>query len=221
MELSKTYPKSKYGKKCLGPCYAPKHVIMHPITLDYVTQKTPFCPVVPQKDKKGREIQVDECIKISEYDDSYLHIITPQIEFVPEYFLKEYYGIVGLDETYEYIKSQPKLPLPTIERLINCAWKAFGLKRTLISEIVVKAHMDYIEKIWIDDISIKISTKTSIEKSKVKQYIIEKLLVRDIFHHFFSYYTKKYNEKWKYYQHNVTLKNEITKYFTKLIAKAL
>ena len=44
--FNRKYPTSKNGYQCLGLCYEPKTWIVHPITLEHVTNTHfPFCPV--------------------------------------------------------------------------------------------------------------------------------------------------------------------------------
>ena len=97
------YPKSKSGMQCVGPCYKPNTYIMHPITLEYITDKNNiFCPVQEWHDTSPDGITIhitDVCAGFTydknkdTADDIETNIIVPYIDFNKTHFLKIYYNI--------------------------------------------------------------------------------------------------------------------------------
>ena len=90
--FDKKYSKSKNNFQCLGPCYEPSTYIIHPTTLEHVTNtKYPFCPVnewddIDPKTKQKTSRITDKCFNpikkknISAHEVE-MNIILPKIDF--------------------------------------------------------------------------------------------------------------------------------------------
>lgn len=155
------YPRSKNNFQCIGPCYEPKTMIVHPITLEYTTvENYPFCPVKEweEVDKDNGKINVrttDICHIPSEKKDIEgkefeINIITPYIDFNEEQFLKIFYKIYSFEDAINYIENNKLLPIYNRLRIINCGWKAYGNTINMIDLRLVNFYIELIKKKWIN-----------------------------------------------------------------------
>lgn len=137
MENIKRYPKSKNNYQCVGPCYPPGTMVIHPTQLEFVTEgPLPFCPIdeIFHEDAKTGEVikkSTDTCYNPTEKENIdksqlELNILTPQIDFNAEHFLKIYYKIFSFDGAVDWIDDNQHVPIGTKIRIVNCALESFS-----------------------------------------------------------------------------------------------
>lgn len=170
------YPKSKNNFQCLGPCYQPGTMVVHPTQLEMVTDKLqPFCPVdewtyVDQKTGKSTDIITDVCFNPTENKnisnrELELNILTPYIDFNTEQFLKIYYNIFSFEDSIDWINSHKFSPIDTKIRIINSALKTFGEKVDLFDTRFVDFFIEIIKKKELKNIYKKIHSNIGIDKN--------------------------------------------------------
>jgi len=171
MENIKRYPKSKNNYQCIGPCYQPGTMVVHPTQLEFVTETAlPFCPIeqifiddpiTGEVVKKSTDICYNPIEKNS-IDKAQLeiNILTPHIDFNSEYFLKIYYNIFSFDDAIDWIENNQSSPLRTKIRIINCAIEIFGNMIELFDVRFSKFFSEYIK-----------STKIKLIYSQINKYI--------------------------------------------------
>ncbi len=153
----KKYPKSKNKFQCLGPCYYPGTMVVHPTQLEIVTDYAqPFCPVDEWKQidsKTGRETETitDNCFKPTEKanisnKELELNILTPYIDFNVEHFLKIYYNIFSFEDSVDWIDSNKHVPMGTKVRVMNCSLKTFGENIDLFDNRFADFFIEYVKK---------------------------------------------------------------------------
>lgn len=212
--FEKKYNKSKNNLQCLGPCYHPNTLVIHPITLEYITDKENFfCPVKEwvYKDKEsGKNISLltDVCYKPTKLkdDDSReleMNIILPYIDFNCEQFLKIYYNIFSFEDAVEWISSKKYLPFRTRQRVIDCAWRTYGKSVEYIDNVILDFYINLIKKKMIGSFYDKLHRYVHINGDKIYfgnpatnklksgdysvqriNYIIEKFVNNDELHRF-------------------------------------
>jgi hypothetical protein len=167
----KKYPKSKNGFQCLGPCYHPGTMIVHPTLLETATDRYgAFCPVNawegedPQTGQKTYNI-TDACFGPTKKENISnkelgLNILTPYIDFDSGQFLKIYYNIYSFEDAMDWLDRNKHTPLDTQLRIINCSLKSFG------------KSIDLVDNRFIDFIVNAIKMKyAKIIYSRVAKYI--------------------------------------------------
>lgn len=165
------YPKSKNNRQCIGPCYPAGTMIMHPVSLEYITNdKYPFCPVDLWKDKHGVVIPIDQCRVPSKIDEVTMKniemdVITPTINFDSKQFLKLYYKIESFNDATLWSYEHANVPYDTLERILDCAWKAYGLELQDIGDDITDFYSDLIKSYWIDSFYIKLKSKLIIDEA--------------------------------------------------------
>lgn len=176
LSSTREYPKSKNNHSCIGPCYEPNTWIVHPITLDYVTDNVhPFCPTNEwfrsnAETGKKSAAYTDICNKPTDKEDIHrkdleLNMLLPHIDYNCTQFLKLYYKINTFEESISWIKNNKHTPINTQLRIIDCSLKAWGqtdkdvniLSNQDLIEFLIN---DVVKKYWIKDIY-----------NKVKKYI--------------------------------------------------
>jgi hypothetical protein len=179
MDTTKTYPKSRTGSQCIGPCYQPGTQIVHPITLEYVyNTEHPFCPVQPYEfsdPETGKKYprQIDACSHPTENKDlsgkEYeLNILVPSNDFNPIQFLKIYYNIFSFEDAIEYITNKKYLPILTRMRIADCALKAYGYELNIIDHRTVDFFIETANKFWIDELLERTGKYVIVEDDRVK-----------------------------------------------------
>ena len=174
---SNKYPTSKNKFQCVGDCYKPKTLIVHPITLEHVTDlKDPFCPVNEwdYKDKKGKIIKkiTDKCnsnINIRDVQDSKeleMNIITPTINFSCGDFLKIYYKIYSLEDALQWIEKNNHVPYFTKKRIVDCALKEHGFSN-IIDDRLINFYIGILQRKLIGKLYRRIGKYIIIKKDKV------------------------------------------------------
>jgi hypothetical protein len=164
-----TYPKSKNNRQCIGPCYPAGTMIMHPVSLEYITNDNyPFCPVDLWKDKHGVVIPIDQCrvpTKIDAITEKQIEmdVITPTINFDPKQFIKLYYKIESFNDAILWAYEHNNAPIDTLERILDCAWKGYGLELQDIGDNITEFYIDLIKSFWIDSYYLKLKNKLFID----------------------------------------------------------
>lgn len=158
------YPKSKNNFQCIGPCYQPNTSIVHPLTLEYVTDKYyPFCPVKEweyvDKDSGNTVTRTtDVCYHPTESKDLSgkefeMNMLVPSIDFNDEQFLKIFYNIYSFEDAISWIDNKKfTSPLLTRLRIMNSAWSAYGADLNIIDHRVVEFYIELAKKKWMADI---------------------------------------------------------------------
>lgn len=172
------YPKSKNNFQCVGPCYQPNTSIVHPLTLEYVTDKYyPFCPVNEwdyTDATSGKTITrtTDICYHPTQSKDLSgkefeINILTPNIDFNDKQFLKIFYNIHSFEDAINWIDSKKLSPLLTRLRIMECAWNAYGKNVNIIDHRVVDFYIELAKKKWISDIYKKLNKYIHISNDKI------------------------------------------------------
>lgn len=175
----KKFPISINNQQCVGPCYSSNKVILHPITLNYLTSKEPFCPTLRWYDEKDHQYKnADACLipsDNSEMDQEQLDInlVVPTFYFNCEYFLKAYYDIYSFENATEWITNNSSDPIQTLLRIINCSWRVFGPDIDLMNDQLINFYLMVIKKVWIKDIYPKISKYIYVDEKNKNIYLKE------------------------------------------------
>ena len=166
------FPKSKDGLQCIGPCYPPDSMVMHPITLKYITagNNLPFCPIDLIRTAEGTKKTIAECDldptqTIKEAEESYLY---PSLSFDSEIFLRYFYGLNSLEAVFAYAEEHFSLPRPTLYRLFDSAWKAFGSEPSVLTDPVISFCQIFIRKFWLPYFRVALGPRLKISEGKVK-----------------------------------------------------
>lgn len=175
VDVIDSYPRSKNNKPCIGPCYKPNTWIVHPVTLNYVTNKEqPFCPTNRhiEMDRNGKIIykMIDECYNATENIDintAQMNIIYPKIAFDCNQFLRIYYKIYSFEGSIAYIKSKPNMSYYTKLRILECTWKIYGKNINDVDYGIIEIYLDIIKKKWIKYIYKEISKYIFVKNGKI------------------------------------------------------
>lgn len=231
---NKKYPISYNNLQCLGPCYQPNTQIVHPITLNYVTNKKyPFCPVYNEHIQENGEksiIYIDQCglpteiTDVSNQDTSN-NLLSPHIDLTAEYFLKKYYNIFTFEKMLDWLNEKKYTTLKTRIRVVNSAWSAFGLDMDILDQRIIDFYLELIKKKWIYEIIKEINDYIYIDKNSKKislakyntekedsqkfivekiNFIIDKFIKRDEIYKFLIKYMKYRKDEWNNINNHVT-----------------
>ena len=158
--FNKKYPTSKNGHQCLGSCYKPQTWIVHPITLEHVTDlHNPFCPVkewIKIDDETGRSEEkiIDNCQNVTaetkqSSKELEMSIIMPTMDFSCSNFLKIYYDLYSMGAVLNWLEEHSYDPYYTKKRVLDCAWKAYGFDDIVIDDRLVNFYIETVKKKWI------------------------------------------------------------------------
>jgi hypothetical protein len=171
------YPKSTNNIQCIGPCYKPKTWIIHPITLDYITDMDdPFCPTNVQEKKlpngKLDKVYIDTCnIPTHQKDiskkDMEMSMLIPHIEFNSNEFLKIYYNIFSFEDVLNWLDKNSHLSINTKIRVIESAFIAYGKTLDMIDYRLVNFFIDLIKYKWINHIYNKLNKYINIVNNNI------------------------------------------------------
>jgi hypothetical protein len=239
------YPKSKSGNQCLGPCTKPGEFVLHPISLDYITEpNVQFCPIEYKEDLKnpGSFITVEECYNLSDNNQEQnldLNILFPKVQFDCAYFLKLYYKIYSFESAFEWVKNNNS-PSRTNKRIINCAWRSYGSNIDIITNSVTEYYIDLIKRKWIKKWYNYLEKYIKIDKNKIYfikpidkkidnenrvhkiNFIIKKIINKNNIYKFLQKYIKENKENWdKIIDHNNNLSNNFINYIKNKIDLSL
>jgi len=167
----KKYPKSKNNYQCIGPCYHPKSVIIHPINLEWQTNKDhAFCPIAPFIDG-DQEVNIDECMFPTDTNmerrELEMNILTPYIDFNSTHFLKIYYKIFSFEDGLNWIEQNNFVPFGTKTRIVNVCLNAFGKSLELFDNRLVNFFIEYIKKNEIRNIYYAIAPYIGVVKDSI------------------------------------------------------
>lgn len=160
------------GHQCIGPCYKAGKYITHPITLKTVNDNlNPFCPTMSWKDANNNELWIDEClvpddVSIYTTDEKLLDYLIPTFGLTCDMFLKDYYKIFSFENAIDWIINN-KEPYYTHMRIINCAWKIYGLSVDVFNEQLIEFYRDIIKKKWIKYLYVNIAKYIYVENNKI------------------------------------------------------
>jgi hypothetical protein len=185
MENIKRYPKSKNNYQCVGPCYPPGTMVVHPTQLEFVTEgPLPFCPIdeILYEDAKTGEIlrkSTDTCYNPTEKDNIdktqlEVNILIPHIDFNAEQFLKIYYKIFSFDGAVDWIDNNQHVPMGTKVRVINCAIEAFGDTMELFDIRFCNFFIDYVKLKKIKTLYSQIHENIGIDEKTGDILIVDK-----------------------------------------------
>lgn len=174
------YPKSKNNFQCLGPCYEKGTFIIHPVTLEYTTDTLhPFCAVNeweymnPETGKKEMRINdicfnptAKENISAKELE---MNIILPKMDFSCEHFLKIYYDIFSMETAIEWVETNKHVPYYSIRRVMDCAWRAYGLKSKdyILDDRIVIYYTELVKSRWFNDIYDYVAKYIAVDNGKI------------------------------------------------------
>ena len=235
-----SYGMSKNDRTCIGPCYEPKTVIVHPLTLELVTNNTyPFCPTnsyIYRKDGKDYIISIDECAnptmrKDLEKKDLELNMLLPYINFNCGSFLRLYYDINTFYNAIDWVNTNTAESYLTKMRIIDCALNEWGnLSDFVITDGLVEFYSYIIKKHWIkyfypilksyivlENNEISLSNRKDDSNSKYKtekiNYIIKKIFNKNTILKILMKYRKDYLHEWKNIEsHNDNIKRYMVQY---------
>lgn len=148
--LHKKYPKSIDGSQCVGPCYKAREIILHPVTLEWITDKhNSFCPINENDDGEVTK----ECAKISTIDanskkDFDFEMLLPFVDLTPQRFLKLYYSIYSIDDAFTWHNEHMYLPLDTRIRVINNALNAYNNQLNNFKEPLTELLIETVKSKW-------------------------------------------------------------------------
>lgn len=239
---TKKYPKSVHNIQCIGPCYYPGTMIVHPIALQYLTNPDDaFCPIVPYEniDKitgKKETITADRCYHPTERTDLSgkefeINILSPNIDFNNAQFLNIYYNILSFEDSVNYIDNKKYLPIMTRLRIIDCALNAFGYELSIFDNRIVNFFIDVINNKWIDELYNVINKYIKIDNDKILftvsnkmndslkdkdvkyNFIKSKFVNSDEVYKFLSRYLKHRKGNWEQIKlHSENIKNDFIVY---------
>lgn len=162
------YPKTKNNNQCLGPCYHAKTHVIHPVTLEYVTDNlNSFCPIAVQTQtdpKTGKQITklTDTCFKPTESTsitgkELEMNMILPNINFDCEHFLTIYYDIKTFEQAVEWITEKTTSSLINRQRILDCAWNKYARDIDIVDMRVIDFYLELCMKKWIKDMYGKLN----------------------------------------------------------------
>ncbi len=210
---STRYPRGKNDQQCIGPCYKANKWIIHPITLDYVTnENVPFCPTNIWGDGDA-ELKIDECNFVTGEDDQValeMNILMPNISFGPEMFLKIYYKIYSFENAIAWIELNKHVPLFTRIRVMDSAWRAYGRSVDVITDAVVQLYIEMIRKNWIRYLYPFIAEYIIVKNGKIAfgknggethkvekiNFFLKKIVNENLVYKFLVMYVEKFSDEW-------------------------
>ena len=215
------YQKSISGIPCIGPCYKSGTTVIHPITLERISSNRAFCPTMRREiidpKTKVKEIHLlDRCLKPTknvDERDMAINAIVPMINFDCDTFLRQYYHITSFDQAVQWLETNAIASFFTKVRLLECAWKIYGLEINFLPSSVIQFYILFIKKYWIgglyrhlnkyivienDKIRFGSSNDTNYDKHKVEKVnlIAHKLITDDNIRKFLLKYVEKNKLRW-------------------------
>jgi hypothetical protein len=185
---------------------------------------------------------IDKCDKPTEKIEDKtiveMSIISPDITYDCDKFLKIYYQIYSFENAILWINKYSHKPLYTKLRILDCSWKSFIKKETDIDplmENLIDIYLNIIKQSWIKKIYINIAPYIHIDQKTISigekdekdvnnhvvekiNYIIKKLLTRNDLYKILSTYVKQNIIKWTNIDnHNDEILNNIITYLTNRI----
>lgn len=150
LDDNKIFPKSVENIQCVSQCYDKGTDIVHPTTLQTVTNiNKPFCAVMPFVEN-NETILVKEC-ELTNKTESYgkIDLLTPILNFDHKTFLNKYYKITDVSDFYIWLQNNKMIPVFTKMRIIDCFIISYGKNITIIDDIFSEAIIDIIKRFLI------------------------------------------------------------------------
>ena len=190
-QLSKKYPKSIYGKQCVGTCYKKNIKIVHPIYSRVVTKlDTSFCPVAEFYEKENGKLirkDIEECnenIQKTDYIYNDIDLLYPYVDFNAEIFLNICYNINNFSSGLSWISENNYKSIDTRERIFNLLIDAYGETIDIIEisdnrivdffNILIRSKYTYLLKKLFKYIIIEENTVLINEKDVKKRENLQK-----------------------------------------------
>ena len=171
------YQKSKSGFQCLGPCYKPGTVIIHPLALEYVTDnQDPFCPVKEwiHKLPNGSTVTQNTDICHNPTNDKNIskkelemNMLIPYIDFNCEQFLKIYYNIYSFGDAMNWLEKNEYTPTDNKLRIVDCSFSVYGANIDVIDYRITFFIIDLIKKKWINNLYNKLNKYIGIKDNLI------------------------------------------------------
>ena len=159
--IGKKYSKSVNGYQCLGQCITKNKKIIHPITLETVTDKdNSFCPVagyetINEKTNKKEMRYTDKCYGIQvdnvSNTDQIMNVVIPYLDFDVKHFLIIFYNIHSYEEGITWITDNIGYPLGTRERIFECILNIYGIMIDIVDNRTHEFIMEIIKHKFIDE----------------------------------------------------------------------
>jgi hypothetical protein len=176
----KRFNKSKNNYQCIGPCYPRNKWILHPNTLEYISNtKTEFCPIngISKLDPERKTFYVkydDEC-NISkdaeenelEDKDLTLNAVLPYIGFNLNDFLIQFYNISSYEDGIDWIEKNPTVPLLTKKRIFETILFLYGKSIDIVDYRTNDLFIDIIKTIYMNRIYESLSLYIYADTKKV------------------------------------------------------
>jgi len=218
-DITKKYPTSKNGHKCVGPCYYPNTVSVHPIYLTHIKGDTinAYCPTTAYTIAGETKPRIfDECAvptqKKNESENVEMLSLSPVVEFNDSSFLKIYYEIYSLENAIKWIIDHNYMPMSNLNRILNIALKVHGDKQDIIDNRIVdyigkifKQHIKTITEHILDYVDVKNDKVTLVKTTTTpNKYINEKIqyletmfINNEVIYKFIIRYFKARKNEWK------------------------
>jgi hypothetical protein len=188
MNLNKKIIKKYESKnpKCIGPCYNPNTIILHPTEHFYMSSIKYFCPTEPVTIKTESGDTITKYVKECDIKSNNNFNIIPQFIFSYSSFLQNYYKISSYDDFIKFLTENKNKNIITNIRIIECGLNVF--KPNFIDDLIIQKYIDFINKYKIEDIYLQLyklidySKKIKIRKNNLdknkyekqrKEYILE------------------------------------------------
>ncbi|MEM0354082.1 MAG: hypothetical protein QXW79_00735 [Thermoplasmata archaeon] len=205
--------KSINGRRCLSRCYPKDTTYLHPIFLTGISSQMDTCAIDPIYSKDSQYygmIVADKC----NLDDNKKYKIPSELEsilvafhFNPYDFLTGIYGLHSFDEVIRWTLENDYLPIDTIKRVHNCAWKVFGKDLEEISNIVIEYYYDISKTYWLKNYTKIIQKKYSFDLVKnigsvsntfeeIYEIVLSKIFTFPFFTSCIKKYIKKNKNQW-------------------------
>lgn len=243
IDIKKKYPTSKNGYSCVGPCYYPGTVSIHPLYLRHITNiNKPYCPtgvfVAPGKTDPETH---DECIAPTHKKNEPVSVETlslaSMIEFNDDSFLRVYYEIYSLEDAIKWITDRNYMPIANLNRILNTAFKVYGKQLEIVDNRIV----DYIDNIFkhhivtISEKSLKYVGIDNNEATLVKsadnqnkhieeriKYIEYMFINKETIYKFITRYFKTRNSEWNTIDNHISrMISDMSDYIEKKIKVTL
>ena len=198
---------------CLGKIYQKGKYIVHPVTLNLVTDvSNDFCThdIINFDNKSFFGVPCNK----SKYTDKQLDYSVPEIGFNCGSFLYDIYGIKNMDEGFNYL-TKSNLSIYSKMRIVSCLINLYAISMEIIDIRLIECLLEIFSTIWINDmykqlrkyIVVQSSSKgeeiylgkvkdDSNNKNKKLNFFKEKILSTDIISRYINNYINKNADKW-------------------------
>lgn len=211
--------KSLKGRRCLTKCYPKGTSWLHPILMTPIISHYDACATDYSYKKRDSKTQVgedwfDPCLLVDNYKynepDELVNTLL-QFYFDPNDLLSTIYDILSFDDVIYWTLENNHLPIDTIIRVHNCAWKAYGSDSSNITNVVVDYYYDIASNNWLHQFVDKIrenysfdmikeidtSSNNSTNESESTNLIYDFLLNNYFTAEFFSQEIRQFSEDYK------------------------